>query len=110
MRQQGVGQQQHRHHGEGDLGEKDHPAPVAGVRQRAAEEGEGEHRHKLDEADEAERERRVGELEDLEGDRDLGELRAEEGDQLADEEQPEVATPEGPGVDRRQAQEPAQDR
>jgi hypothetical protein len=64
----------------------------------------------LDEADQAERERRVGELEDLEGDRDLGELGAEEGDQLADEQQPEVATPEGPGVDCRRSQEAAQDR
>jgi len=84
----GVEREATRHEREQRLGQQKQPAPVDGVRDRAADDRQRQEREQLAEGEQADLERRVGQLVELEGRRDRRDLAAEGGDGLADEQPP----------------------
>jgi hypothetical protein len=84
--------EQHGHdHRGAQLREHHKQPPVERVRQRPADQRDGEDRHELADPERTDRERRAGQVVHLERQRDEGDHRAEERHELPEEQQPELA-------------------
>ena len=92
MGEAGIDRQRPTSHGEDDRSRHQDQPAVQGIADRSPDQSSGDERNQLSQAHGADLQRGPGHLVDLEGDGHGRELGAEHPDQLADEEEPEVAT------------------